>query len=104
MRHRNAAEQRREVDGWRASGVSAVEYAARRGYAVTSLMRWGRRVREEGEAEPVAPRFVRLEVAPSKKAKALVVEVGAARVVVEPGFDAEHLGAVVAALHTQVAR
>jgi hypothetical protein len=47
---------------------------------------------------------VRLELAPSNKAKALVVEVGAARVVVEPGFDAEHLGAVVTALRTQVAR
>jgi hypothetical protein len=97
-RRRSAAEQRREVEGWRASGVSAAEYAARRGYAVTSLMRWVKTTGDEGGTESAAPRFVRLELAPSSGAKALVVEVGAARIVVEPGFEPEHLGAVVAAL------
>lgn len=43
--------------------------------------------------------FVRLEIAASPpRVRALVVEVGAARIVVEPGFDAAHLRAVVAAL------
>jgi hypothetical protein len=51
-----------------------------------------------GSAEVAAPRFVRLEVAASPRSSALVVEVGAARIQVERGFDAEHLRAVVAAL------
>jgi hypothetical protein len=41
---------------------------------------------------------VRLEIAPSGGSRAIIVEVGAARIMVEPGFDASHLGAVVAAL------
>jgi hypothetical protein len=64
-----------------------------------SLKRWVRCSPprdESGQAE--APRFVRLEVTPSTSARTLTVEVGEARIVVEPGFEAEHLRAVVAAL------
>ena len=104
-KRRRASEQRREVDGWRKSGVSAAQYAAQRGYSVASLTRWARSAPTTGSAAEVdPPRFVRLEMAASPRRGALVVEVGAARVVVEPGFDAGHLCAVVAALATGSAR
>lgn len=97
-RRRGAAEQAREVDGWGSSGQSAAEYASRRGYSVASLHRWSTVVRRKaGPGKAGTPRFVRLEVA-ATRVSALVVEVGAARILVERGFDAEHLRAVVAAL------
>lgn len=61
-------------------------------------MRWAKAARADERTKETAPRFVRLEVATSPRSSALVVEVGAARIRVEPGFDAEHLRAVVAAL------
>lgn len=76
--------------------MSAAEYAARRGYSVESLRRWTKGA--AGSNEMASPQFVRLEIAPSPRSCALVVEVGAARILVAPGFDAEHLRAVVAAL------
>jgi hypothetical protein len=95
-RRRGQAEQQREVAGWRASGQPAREYAARRGYAKESLERWAR---DAGASQELtAPRFVRLEVVAEAQPRGLVVEVGAARIVVEPGFDAAHLRAIVAAL------
>jgi hypothetical protein len=95
-RRRGAAEQQREVEGWRASGLSVEEYAARRGYSAESLRRWTKAV--AGPKEMAAPRFVRLQIAATPRSLALIVEVGAARILVEPGFDADHLRAVVAAL------
>ena len=95
-RRRGAAEQEREVDGWRASGLSPAQYAARRGYSIESLRRWTKTAGASRDLS--APQFVRLEIAASPKSRALVVEVGAARMLVEPGFDPEHLRAVVAAL------
>ena len=95
-RWRRAAEREREVEGWRASGLSAAQYAARRGYSTESLRRWTRKA--ASSKEEAAPQFVRLEIAATPRSRALVVEVGAARIVVEPEFDAEHLRAVVAAL------
>lgn len=104
-KHRGAEEQRREVDGWRASGKSAARFAAGRGYCVATLLRWSRRVPREVclAAAAVGPRFVRLEVAGVESTRPepeLVVEVGSARVVVRRGFDGEHLRAVVEALAT----
>ncbi len=99
---RGAAEQEREVQGWRSSGLTAAQYAARRGYSVASLMRWAKAARADVGTTETAPRFVRLEVATSPRSSALVLEVGAARIRVEPGFDAEHLRAVVAALAGEV--
>ena len=97
-RRRGAAEQEREVQGWRSSGLTAGQYAARRGYSVASLMRWAKAAPAEVGATGAAPRFVQLLVATSPRSSVLVVEVGGARIRVEPGFDAEHLRAVVAAL------
>jgi len=61
-------------------------------------MRWAKAAPADVGPKEAAPRFVRLEVATVPRSSALMVEVGAARIRVEPGFDAEHLRAVVAAL------
>jgi hypothetical protein len=65
----------------------------------TSLKRWA--AVDEGEAMPQAAAFVRLQVAGRAVGTGLVVEVGRARVRVEPGFDGQLLRAVVAALATE---
>ena len=62
---------------------------------VREPVRWAKIA--EAISPPDPPRFVRLEVAAGRTA-ALVVEVGAARIVVERGFNVVHLRAVVAAL------
>jgi hypothetical protein len=95
---RNAAEWRREVEGWRASGESMEAYARRRGYSKSSLGRWSSAYRPAPTDD--APRMVRLEVARAAAVSraSVVVQIGGARVVVEPGFDAELLREVVDAL------
>ena len=91
-------ERRAEVQGWRASGESMARYAARRGYAETSLRNWAA---AEGTWSG-APGLVRLVVASPVRDREVVVEVGAARIRVTATFDAELLGAVVAALSAGV--
>lgn len=99
-KHRSTEERQREVAGWRASGRSAAEYAARRGYSAESLFRWAR----PPSCAPLAlssgaPHFVRLEVTASAPRPAeVVVELGRARIRVPAGFDPEHLRAIVDAL------
>jgi hypothetical protein len=80
----------RVVQAWRASGDSAFRFARANGVAVNSLKRWASALREEQT-------FLRLEVAAPTAAK-IVVQVGAARVMVESGFDRALLRAVVEAL------
>lgn len=97
-RQRAKSERQREVEAWRSSGKSAGAFASGRGYSASSLIRWGEQTPKQS--------FVRLEVAPSGKpqASALIVEVGGARICVEPGFDPELLRSVVAALALGVAK
>jgi hypothetical protein len=97
-KRRGEEEQQREVSGWRASGLSAAAYAGRRGYSAASLSRWATMASGQ-ERRSAEQRFVRLEVTPAEQRTAgVVLEVGAARVLVEPGFDGELLRAVVGAL------
>jgi hypothetical protein len=89
-RHRTKEERARVVQAWRASGESAYGFAQRSGVALNSLKRWA-------AATPEEPRFLRLEVA-KPVTRPIAVEVGAARVVVEQGFEPALLRAVVEAL------
>lgn len=86
---------------WRASGVSAAKYSEEHGLSKGSLCRWAAEVDGRGSRVRPAPEprtaFVRLEVAP-RAVGGLVVEVGPAKVRVEPGFDAGLLREVVRAL------
>lgn len=93
-KQRTEAEQRREVEGWRASGQSGAAYARARGYSLSSLTNWATKMRRFA----TAPRLVRLEV---EKRTDLIVEVGGARIVVGEGFDASLLRSVVAALGSE---
>ena len=96
-RRRGVEEQRREVEAWRASKLTAAVFAARRGFSQKSLFRWAALESERPSA--LHAQFVRLEVSPRRQETAeLVVEVGSARVRVVSGFDAQLLREVVVAL------
>lgn len=98
-KQRTALERQQEVDAWRRSGESLPRYAARRGYAATTLRMWVRQERPDP-----GPALMRLMVAPSAAVPAereVVVEVGAARIRVRNAFDAKLLKAVVAALSAE---
>ena len=89
-RHRTKEERARIVQAWRASGESGYRFAGTHGVALNSLKRWA-------SAIPAEHRFVRLEIA-APAAATIAVQVGAARVVVESGFDHALLRSVVEAL------
>ncbi len=84
------------VQAWRESGLSAAEFARGKGLAASTLRLWSSRLR------PPLPRLVELVRRPSSavvvSSPELVVEVGAVRVRVGRGFDAELLREVVVAL------
>jgi transcriptional regulator with XRE-family HTH domain len=86
------------IRAWRASGVSASQFAQDQGLAVSTLRYWASRL-----SEAPKPQFLRLvpkspAVAPPSSSE-LVVEVGAARIRVTAGFDAALLSGVVQALN-----
>ncbi len=93
-RQRTWDEQRREVEGWRASGESAESYAEARDYSRSSLTNWAAKMRVLVKTKE--PTLLRLEV--EKHCGDLVVEIGAARIVVKRGFDGALLRDVVGAL------
>lgn len=77
--------------------MAAGRYAASRGYSKGTLLRWSaelRRVEQVDEIQFVRVALERAELAPT----AVVVEVGAARVRVERGFDPALLRDIVRAL------
>lgn len=74
----------KRVAGWRASGQTAAEFAAGRGYAGSTLRWWASRLGRERRA------FVRVVAKPADAPSgdgALEVEVGGVRVHVRAGFD-----------------
>jgi hypothetical protein len=86
------------VAAWEASGLPQAVFARQRGVAAQRLSYWRLRLARGGAAAS-ARGFVEIPSAVSSKTGAVVVEVGSGiRVQVERGFDAELLGAVVAAL------
>ena len=93
-RQRSEDEQRREVEGWRASGQSGADYSRERGYSHSSLTNWAAKVRNAATLSE--PRVVRVEI--ERRRSELVVAVGSARVCVAAGFDPALLREVVAAL------
>ena len=105
-------EHRREVWAkWQAliteqhsSGQSAGAFCRDRGLRVSQFYGWRKRLRHSS-----ARQFLEVQVArppgPSAAASSRAIEVclsGGQRVRVEPGFDADHLRAVLAALETRV--
>lgn len=97
--YRTTNERRDLVRVWTQSGLTARQFAASRGLAVSSLMRWKAEQTVE-QPSAVAPRvdFVRLVRPAAAVSRGLVVEVAGARVRVESGFDPDLLASVVVAL------
>jgi hypothetical protein len=95
---RSEAERRDEVAGWRASGETIARYAARRGYSPAALRGWV----AAADSSNTGVELVRVMLTPRESARHLTVEVGTARIRVEPSFDPALLRAVVAALSTEV--
>ncbi len=90
------------VQAWRASGQSARRFSESSGCGLSSLRYWANRLKKDD-----APRMLRLvpkatgvEAVPTPPSAAsqLTVEVGAARVVVQSGFDRRLLADVVGVL------
>jgi transposase-like protein len=109
MRHRKAeawAKWRGLVAEQNQSGQSVAAFCSERGLRSGQLFAWKKKLRE---AE--AAKFVAVEVAPVRAAKwpASVVQSGAIEVrlsggrslVVEPGFDAHHLRALLLVLEAE---
>lgn len=88
---------RERVDGWRRSGDSAAEFAAKGGFAPSSLRYWASRFRRRG-SKPT--RFVQLVTASGVASvkPPLLIEVGSVRIHVAPGFDGRLLAEVVQAI------
>jgi transposase-like protein len=108
MRRHYTAEQRGQLLGLATSGRSVREAAARLGIAPSTASYWVRRATENARqprqrearrgGEPLA--FARLVRA--HEVASIEVRVGGATIQVAPGFDAELLRAVVAALRGEV--
>ena len=100
------------VAGWESSGRSAAEFASEHGIAEATLRWWktelGRRARKEERRRPPRPgpsaggvplaKVVRQHTDSSVTTSRVAVLVGAARIVVEVGFDGHLLREVVRAL------
>lgn len=92
----NAAEWTKRVRAWRASGLSAGQYAEGRGFAEGTLRWWAWRVGQQPEREGASERVRLLRVVrrsadseprPSSAGSPVTIELGAARVSVSAGFD-----------------
>jgi len=95
MRKQYTAEQReRLLAEVRKTGESVRVVAERLGVTASSAYLW----MKEAGAAPSAPVFARVVRAPAPARRSLTLEVGRARVRVEPGFDAALLREVVSAL------
>jgi hypothetical protein len=85
------------------SGQSVVVFCRDRGLTTGQFFAWKKRLRQ-ATAEPFVEVQVERRAAQSLKAHSGAIEVHLAegrRILVEPGFDAEHLRALVAALETR---
>jgi lambda repressor-like predicted transcriptional regulator len=94
------------VDAWQQSGLSSAQFARQQGFSPSTFRNWTRR-----RARPAPPSFLRLvakaaaptpsaPVAPAQApvTPSLLVEVGAVRLRLAPGFDPTLLRDVVRAL------
>ena len=97
MRRRFTAEERKRfVDEVRA-GTAVKDVAARMGMNPSMGYRWVRAAEESS-----APKFARvIRASAPEKRSSIAIRVGTASVVVDEGFDADLLRAVVAALSTE---
>jgi len=86
------------VAEWKASGKTVEEFAASTSYAPSTLRWWSSRLRRRVAKKPTSVAMVRVVRARAVRREPLVVEVGAARIVVGEQFDPALLARVVAVL------
>ena len=99
------------VAEWRRSGKTATRFAQERGLAATALRYWINRPPTKGSRPKAVPTVANVAERPSLATplarvvrageappSAVRIIVGHAAIVIEPGFDAVHLRAVVRAL------
>jgi hypothetical protein len=93
-----AAKWSERVREWRASGKTAEEFASAFEFEASTLRYWASRLKTEaaGVAVPTIARVVRRRAQPSASLPGL--REFSARILVRPGFDAELLRQVAAAL------
>jgi hypothetical protein len=107
QRHTGRRRSREEADGlaaeYEASGLTRDEFCRRRGVAVNTLGRYLTRLRRERKGAQKAPQWVAVEVAARSGdgggcGELAVMVGGGRRIEVKPGFDADTLRRLVAAL------
>ena len=99
MRRRYTAQQREHlIETVRTSGEPVKAVAERMGVSVSAPYLWMKAARTTKR-----PQFARLVPEPRSMVASLVLRVAGAAIRVDPGFDAELLRAVVAALSTRAA-
>jgi hypothetical protein len=93
------------VQQWRASGRTAKEFAAGRDFQGSTLRYWASHLRGKGDREapevkgPPRVKMARVvRVAAKNSFSSVVIQLGAAQVVVSAGFDRDLLREVVEAL------
>ena len=88
---------KKHVAGWRASGETAKQYSERHGLATTSLWSWSSRLKRDGEFADVAMRWAKVKVTTLTQPP-ITLRVRDVQIVVERGFDADTLAAILAVL------
>lgn len=83
----------KRVTEWRASGQTAKQFAASRGFARTSLMWWASRLKRE---EPAAALVRVIREDTGSRESPIELEAGGVRIRVRSGFDRGALAAVLA--------
>lgn len=106
MMARRSAEQRsRWVAEWRASGLTAGEFAGRHGLSANTLRYWAYRLKQKPTRAIPSLSLVRVERAsertlPPSPASLITIEIGEARVLVPAGSDAVTVRAVLDAVRS----
>ena len=92
----------KRVAAWRASGLTAAEFSAGRGFAASTLRWWASRLRHAKKAPQLAlARLVaRPSMSPARHAS-IVVELAGARVLVPSDVDREALAVVLDLLRVE---
>src|ERR1700741_3989546 len=89
-----------------ASGQSVAAFCKERGLTSSQVFAWKKRLREEEQAQfgevKIKPAEALREIGIRQQAKAIEVWLcGGRRIAVEPGFDADHLRALLAVLEPE---
>ena len=85
-----------------ASGLSVYAFAKTKGISTASLYKWRKHAGQQSAPRVRASPFIRVDVTPSEPPAAAPFDlhVGPVRIVVGPGFNAEHLCGIVRALRS----